>query len=97
MLEIIGLIYFTKKIGFLANSKGLKAGNWKAYTVLFWFLAEFAGFFLGILIFQDQVAGILFAYACAIGSFFAVRAVLAKKPDVLMDEEINQIGQPVEA
>ena len=41
MLEIVALIFLTRKIGSLAERKGLKVGTWKFYTILAWFGAEF--------------------------------------------------------
>jgi hypothetical protein len=34
MLEIIALVFLTRKIGDLAERKGLKKGWWKFYTVI---------------------------------------------------------------
>ena len=84
MLEIIALIFLTRKIGYLAERKGLKKGWWKFYTVIAWFGAEFFGIVLAILIFQtEEILPLLFfAYAFAIGSYFILKAVLSKKPDV---------------
>jgi len=85
MLEILALIYLTRKIGDLAERKGLKKGWWKFYTVLAWVGAEIIGIVLSILIFQtDETLALLpLAYAFAIGSYFILRAVLSKRPDVV--------------
>ena len=84
MLEIIALIFLTRKIGNLAERKGLKAGWWKFYTVIAWFGGEIIGIVLSILIFQteDTLALLPLGYACAIGSYFILKAVLSPKPDV---------------
>ena len=83
MLEIIALIYLTRKIGDLAERKGLKKGWWKFYTVIGWFGGEIIGIVLSILIFQTEetLALLPLGYAFAIASYFILRAVLSKKPD----------------
>jgi|SRR6186713_2384543 len=84
MLEIIALVFLTRKIGDLAERKGLKKGWWKFYTVIGWFTGEIIGIVLSILIFQtdDTFALLPLGYAFAIASYFILRAVLSKKPDV---------------
>ena len=84
MLEIIALVFLTRKIGDLAERKGLKKGWWKFYTVICWFGGEIIGIVLSILIFQtdDTFALLPLGYAFAIGSYFILRTVLSKKPDV---------------
>jgi len=82
MLEIIALIYFTRKMGELAERKGQKKGAWKLYTVLTWFGAEIFGAVLSVF-FTGQVGiSLLFAYGFAIGSYFMLRSILARKPDM---------------
>jgi hypothetical protein len=92
MLEIIALIFLTKKIGALAQKKGLKPGTWKLYTVLCWFGAEIAGVVIGVVILGNEniILGVLLGIACAIGSFFILKANLNKRPDI--DDDIDKIG-----
>jgi len=84
MLEIIALVFLTRKIGYLAERKGLKKGWWKFYTVIAWFGAEILGIVLSILIFQtEEILGLVFlGYIFAIASYFILKAVLSKKPDI---------------
>ena len=84
MIEIIALIFLSKKMGELAERKGLKKGMWKFYTILTWFLAEFAGALITVVIFRtDDVLSMMpLAYGCAIGSYFLLKSYLAKKPDI---------------
>jgi len=84
MLEILALIYFTRKIGDIAVRKGLKSGWWKFYTVLAWFGGEIMGIVLSILIFQTEetLALLPLGYAFAFASYFILKAVLSKKPDI---------------
>jgi hypothetical protein len=93
MLEIIALVFLTKNIGSLAQRKGLKPGTWKLYTVLCWFGAEILGALIGILVFGSEniVGAVLLGLACAVGSYFVLKANLDKRPDA-MDDDINRIG-----
>jgi hypothetical protein len=92
MLEIIALIFLTKKIGALAQKKGLKPGTWKLYTVLCWFGAEIAGAVIGVVILggENIILGVLLGIACAVGSYFVLKANLNKRPDI--DDDIDKIG-----
>jgi hypothetical protein len=93
MLEIIALVFLSRKNGELADQKGLKPGPWKLYTVIGWIVGEIAGIILGILIFGEDglFPAILLAYGIAISSYLVIRSVLSKKPDHF-DEDINSIG-----
>lgn len=93
MLEIIALIFLTRKIGKIAEDKGLKPGTWKLYTVLAWIAGEFIGAVIGALIFgpENIVSIILLAIAGAVTGYFLVRNTLSKKPDVF--DDIDQIGR----
>jgi hypothetical protein len=96
MLEIIALIFLTKKMGALAERKGLKPGTWKLYTVLCWFgteiLVAIAAF--AILGEESLFIAVLLGLACAIGSYFILKANLDKRPDVNdeINDDINRIG-----
>lgn len=83
MLEILALIYLSRKIGDLAERKGQRKNLWKLYTVLAWFGAEIFGIILSIALFRtDEIIALLpLGYGCAIGSYFLLKSILAKKPD----------------
>jgi hypothetical protein len=85
MIEILAIIYLCGKIGNLADRKGVKRGAWQFYTVLAWLGAEVFGILVGIMIFRENgfAPAVILGYALAIGSFFILRAVLLKKPDVV--------------
>ncbi len=93
-MDIIILIFLAIKIGKLATSKGLPAGKWKLYLVLAWIAGEFVGAFIGVSIFgaDNQVSWILIAIGCALTSYFILYNYLKKLPDVIDDNEINNIG-----
>jgi hypothetical protein len=99
MLEIIAIIFLSGSMGRLASRKGQKVGLWRLYTVLAWIGAEILGIVLAILLFQtDEIfALLLMGYAFAIGSYFVLKAVLSKKPDVdaqAFEFEQNNNPQP---
>ena len=83
MLEIIALIYLSRKMGSLAERKGQKKGLWRLYTVLAWVGAEIFGIVLSIILFRtdEMIALLQLGYGFAIGSYFLLKSVLAKKPD----------------
>jgi hypothetical protein len=95
MLEIIALILLTRQMGNLAIQKGLKPGTWKLYTVLSWLAGEFAGAFIGVLIFgtyNNFFSVFLVAVAGAITGFLVIKRNLSIRPDA--DDDINRIGTP---
>ena len=94
MLEIIVLIFLTKEIGKLANSKGVKPSTWKVYNVLGWILAESIGVIFGLVLFgKDNLISVsLLGIAFAITSYFIIKAQLNKLPDHGIDDDINNIG-----
>ena len=93
MLEIIALIFLSKKNGKLAVQKGRKSGTWILYSVLAWIGLEVLGVLVGIMIFGEEnvIPIYLLALILAVSSYFLIRSILDKKPDVL-DEDINRIG-----
>ena len=93
MLEIIALIFLTKKVGETATRKGLPPGRWKLYTVLTWFAFEVAGFIVGALLFgSGNIIGLaLFGMACAVGGYLVIKARLDSMPDGI-DDDIDRIG-----
>lgn len=94
MLEIIVLIILARKIGALAESKGLKPGPWKLRLVLFWILGEFSGVFIGMAIFgRENIFPILLvAIGVAASSYFIIDNYLSKLPDTINDD-IDNIGR----
>ena len=93
MIEIIILIFLARKIGSLAESKGLKGWPWKLRLVLFWIAGEFVGAFVGVAIFgrDNLISCMLVGIAFAASSYFILTRYLSKMPDS-SDEDINNIG-----
>ena len=94
MLEIIILIFLTKKIGVLAGIKGLPVGRWKLYLVLAWIGAELLGAIIAVIIFgkENLFSTFLVAIACAASSYFILTNYLNKLPDIVDEEDVNNIG-----
>ena len=95
MLEIIILIFLTKKIGILAATKGLPGGRWKLYLVLAWIFAELFGAVIAVMIFgkDNLFSTFLVAIACAASSYFILTNYLNKLPDVVDENDVNNIGR----
>lgn len=105
-IEIIALIFLSKKNGALALQKGLKPSLWKLYTILAWICGEFAGALIGLLMFGEtnfldfaKMPPALILQISAVGLFTAfggyllIRYILENKPDNnSIEEEIKQIG-----
>ena len=95
MLEIIALIFLCRKIGRIAEQKGLSPGRWKLLTIAAWIGFESAGLIAGIMLFgfdKNNLLGLLaFALMCAFGGYLFIKAILDKKPEKIEDE-INKIG-----
>ena len=84
MLEIIALVFLSKNIADIAERKGLKRGWWRFYTVAAWIVAEIIGIVVAILVVQTEEPLALYPFAIgfAVGSYFILRAVLSRKPDI---------------
>ncbi len=93
MLEIIAIIFLSKKNGRLAVQKGLKPGTWIFYSVICWIAFEVVGVILGIISFgpENILPTYLLAILLAVSSYFFIRSILNKKPDAI-DDDINRIG-----
>jgi len=107
VVEFFSLIFLCKKIGILANQKGVNARLWKFYTVCGWMIAQIIGglfyqiFFgpLNITSFSDIDKidkSILYGFAAmawifAFGGYLIVKAILEKKSNTY-DDDINKIN-----
>lgn len=81
MLEIILLIFLTRRIGNILEAKGRKSGWYKLLTVLLWFGGEIIGAIIGVVIVHlSQLSeGFVYLFAligAAIGA--AVAFIIAK-------------------
>lgn len=95
MIEIVALIFLTRKIGKLASSKGHKPLMWKILTVLSWIFSEVLGIYVALMFFDKNnlfsivVVGLMFA----ITSYYIIKAQLNKLPDQGIEDDINNLGR----
>ena len=94
MIEIIVLYFLTKEIGKIALVKGLSAGKWKFNLVMAWIAGEILGIIVGFIVFgkENLFSCVLLALGCAGTSYFLIKNYLSKLPDVISDDELNNIG-----
>lgn len=95
-MDLILLIFLCMQTGKLAEKKGLKASSWRWRLIGIWLLFEFVGLYIGALIFgltKENFFGVsLFALAFAFGGYLLVKANLEKRPDVVDNNDIDNIG-----
>lgn len=93
MLEIIALIFLTKKNGELAEQKGLKPGTWKWYTVGAWIGLEIlVAVILAIAGLAENVLVLIpFALMGGFCGYLLVRQSLKNKPDA--ENELDVLAE----
>jgi hypothetical protein len=90
MLEILALVFFSKKIGEIALLKGEKPSKWKIILILSWIAAEIIGIGFSFSIFgPSKIYAMLIGIGFALTSYYFVLQTLSKKPDV---DDIESIG-----
>lgn len=96
MLEIIALIFLTRKIGRTAREKGLPAGRWQLYNVLAWIGAELIGYGVSMYLTDASIPmAMLTGFAFAFGGYLLVKYLLDRTPANMdnNDDWINNIGE----
>lgn len=91
MLEILFLIYLSKKIGKIVEAKGRKPGGYKALLVAFWFGGEILGLVIGMSIAGESIAMYLIALVGA-GIGAAVSFGIANNLAPETPESQSQVG-----
>jgi len=93
MIEIIALIFLSRRIGYMAIRKGLNPLPWKIYMIAAWIGAELTGCIIAMIMFGESnlVAVFSIGLLSAFGGYLLVRYILEKKPDNI-EEDINKIG-----
>ena len=81
MLEILMLIFLTRKVGEIVTSKGRKAGWYKFMTVLLWFGCEVIGAIIGGIIvgISGGSQGFIYLFALVGAVFGAIAAYVIAK------------------
>lgn len=84
MLEIIALIFLTKKIKALAIEKGEKPGKWAAIQVASWFGLEICGALIVIAIAGEEalIGAVVVGICLAVSSYFVIKNHLENKNSV---------------
>ena len=90
MLEIIGIYFASRSIGELALSKGYSSGLYRFLTFLFWFVFEFIGAVIGILLFGNEgFLFYIFAIVGAVCGFLLLKAIVNRLPNKnTLEEEV---------
>ena len=94
MLDIIILIFLVINIGKVARRKGVSVIKWRSQLVVAWIGAELFGGIIGFAIFgKDNLFSILLvAITCAVSAYFIMINYLNKLPDIVDEEDVNNIG-----
>lgn len=95
MIEIIVLIFLSKRVKFIVEPKGYKPFNWQLKCILLWFGTEVVGLLASILIFgSDIYTAALSGLLCAIAAAIAYFRYIQNLPDLNSgDNWIDRIGQ----
>jgi hypothetical protein len=94
MIEILALIFLTRKIGDKATLKGLPVGRWKLYTILAWFGGEILGVVLGLMVSDNLLSAVGIGVLCAVGGYLVVKYNIDKQPDKSsMNDWMDHIGE----
>ena len=83
MIEIVVLYFLVRKLGKVAEQKGLSPFKWKINGILAWVGGEFFGFVLILELTktQDIILSLLFAIGCGYLCFLLLRQYLQSMPD----------------
>jgi membrane protein DedA with SNARE-associated domain len=87
MLEILALMYLTKKNGAIAEGKGHKPGRYKLLTVLFWLGGEVLGGIVGGIVSSgDEGIGLVYVLAIlgAIAGATLSRVMVKSLPNLIV-------------
>lgn len=96
MLEILGIIYFVRQIGPIAEQKGKNPATWKFFAILGWLVTELLVVFGLVYAGVDSMAFILLGPLSGLLGYFLVRQILSSKPDA-DDELLADFGKDVES
>lgn len=88
MLEILLLVFLSKKIGAIAGAKGHSVGTYKVLTFVFWFLFEIIGAVVGLMMFGNRGYEFYFVgLAGAAGGYAVIYLIANNLPDKTRQEE----------
>lgn len=85
MLEIIALIFLSKKVGHMAEQKGLKPSTWKLYNVLAWVSVEILVIFIMLLVLGKDLS--ILAALFGIGAGYCSHLLIIRSLNNMPDAE----------
>lgn len=94
MIEIIVMILLARRIGNMALHKGLSVWRWRLYMIFSWLIGEILGVIVGMMIFgeADLISCMIVGIAGAVTGYLFLKNRLERIPDVINDDDINNIG-----
>ena len=94
-MDVIILIFLLFSIGKLVKQKGLSVLRWRINLALAWIVGEIIGLLFGIVLFgRDNVGSwLILAFGCALSSYLIIKNYLTKLPDVVDEDDVNNIGR----
>ncbi|MFT7037063.1 MAG: energy-converting hydrogenase Eha subunit A [Cyclobacteriaceae bacterium] len=91
MLEVILVIYLSKKIGKILDEKGHNKGWYVAIFVITWIVSEISGIVLGAIIFPDApVAMYIMGLLGAAAAYYANYLFAKSLPDLNKEDQLNE-------
>ncbi|AGC77721.1 hypothetical protein LX97_02099 [Nonlabens dokdonensis] len=96
MLEIFLIIYLSKKIGAILESKGYKKGWYIALFVFTWITGELGGFVIGALVFPEQPIAMYIIALLGAAAAFAANFYFAKSLPNKNMHDLDQFGMTEE-
>ncbi len=93
MLEIIILIFLTRRIGAKAFQKRQPKGKWQAAVVFGWLGFEIFGGMIGYAISRQILLAAFLALACAPGGYLLAKYRLDQYPDAQNNDWADRIGE----
>jgi hypothetical protein len=91
MLEIIGILLFTNRVGTIAKRKGVDGCLYQFLVVALWIVGEIIGIIIGVIITEGEESGICISYIFAlVGAIIGPGIILLyvnHLPDAVKEEE----------
>jgi len=93
MLEILAIIFFSKKIRTIAEEKNIPAKKWIIRLIVVWFSIEFAIAVAGVVLFGEESILIIGLLALGMGVLSGFVTLNELKKQETLDDEIEYLGK----
>ena len=93
MLEILAIIFFSKKIRTIAEEKNISAKKWIIRLIVVWFSIEFAIVLAGVVLFGEDSILIIGLLALGMGVLSGFVTLNELKKQETLDDEIEDLGK----